>query len=84
LPNSPYERLRLDRKVEATDDGQMGSNDNDVGEGKHRSRSFLQRGSDTLLSYNVDGVSLEEARCVNDDDDLIYNIDDIANEDMRI
>ena len=25
-------------------------------------------------------MGLEEARCVNDDDDLIYSIDDIANE----
>ena len=50
LPNSPYGRSRLDRKVAATDDGQMGNDDNDVSESKHRSRSFLQRGSDTLIS----------------------------------
>ena len=35
LLNSPYERSRLDRKVEATDDGKMGNNDNDMGESKH-------------------------------------------------
>ena len=50
LPNSPYERSRLDRKVVAMDNGQVGSDYNDVGESKHRSRSFLQRDSDTLIS----------------------------------
>ena len=81
MPNSLHERSRLNRKVATTDNGQVGNNDNDVGESKHQSRSFLQRGSKTLISYNVDGVSLEEARCVYDDDDLIYSIDDIASED---
>eukprot|EP00586_Coscinodiscus_wailesii_P021665 CAMPEP_0172519224 /NCGR_PEP_ID=MMETSP1066-20121228/291288_1 /TAXON_ID=671091 /ORGANISM="Coscinodiscus wailesii, Strain CCMP2513" /LENGTH=192 /DNA_ID=CAMNT_0013301769 /DNA_START=683 /DNA_END=1259 /DNA_ORIENTATION=- len=84
VSNSPYERLRLDRKVGATDDGQVGNDNNNVGESKQRSRSFLQRDSDTLISYNVDGVSLEEARCVYDDDDLIYDTDDIANEDNEV